>query len=143
MLQSILIQLSDLSTNQQRLSAKLDALTGSTGTPIVPSPANSPPSRPQSASINSALAGLVPSTALPTSDSDSKGHARPSITSLEGHSSGSRANFLEWARTQSNTPAAQLDKDTTVPAPQVAPASPYPQRIILTSTFQTPQPSNF
>lgn len=125
MLQSILVQLSELST-------KVDALAGS-GT--LSSPPMSPPQRPQqSSSLNAALGGVAPASALPSLRKEANGLQPGSPPALDGMSA-SRASFLEWARSHNSTPSQDpLDPNATVPAPDAAPPSPYPQRIILTST---------
>lgn len=125
-LQSILVQLNDL-------SAKVDALAGQ-GTTLS-SPPTSPQQRPQpSTSLSASLGGVAPLSALPARRESSSLQHAGSPPSVDGMSA-SRASFLDWARSQSNTPSQEpLDPTaTTVPAADPAPPSPYPQRIILTS----------
>lgn len=134
MLQSILIQLSELSVNQEKLAAKVDALAGTSAS--LTSPPTSPPQRPQDTLLSASLGGAAPIGIAESS-------ARPSLSDADGFSS-SRANFLEWARSHSSTPAAGVDgapgSSPSVPAPKVAPESPYPQRVILTSAPRSLSP---
>jgi hypothetical protein len=136
-LQSILIQLSELSVNQEKLAAKVDALAGTSAS--LTSPPTSPPQRPQDTLLSASLGGTAP---IGIAESSSSRHSVGDT--VDGFSS-SRANFLEWARSHSSTPAAGVEgaaaSSPSVPAPKVAPESPYPQRVILTSACCSLSPS--